>query len=110
MTSLPQHLFVFAPNGAVIACAINAHVSLHVSCIAEWSGVYDALEKAYKQSGGHVIVDSAFAQSQYPFLLKSAQDNQMAEGVEDVVRMRQQIFVRQAPEWGIAASRGASPG
>jgi len=31
--------FVFAPNGCIIACAINAPASMHDSAIADWGNV-----------------------------------------------------------------------
>lgn len=36
--------FVFAPNGTVIACAVNVPGSMHDLQIAEWRGVYRKLE------------------------------------------------------------------
>lgn len=38
------NVFVFAPNGVVIACAINVPGAMHDSIIAEWCGIYGNLE------------------------------------------------------------------
>lgn len=38
------NVFVFAPSGLIIACALNAPGSMHDSVIADWSGIYMKLE------------------------------------------------------------------
>lgn len=38
------NVFVFAPNGFIIACAVNAPQHMHDSCIAEWGAVYGNLQ------------------------------------------------------------------
>ena len=35
-----SNVFVFAPNGVVIACAVNALGVMHNSTVAEWGHVY----------------------------------------------------------------------
>ncbi len=38
------NVFVFGPNGVIIACALNATGAMHESSIAEWGGVYRKLQ------------------------------------------------------------------
>lgn len=73
------NVFVFAPSGVIIPCAVNAPGNMHDSCIAEWGAVYDSMQAMYKSTGGRVVVDSAFSRGNYPFLIKSAQDEQGAK-------------------------------
>lgn len=104
-----SNVFVFAPAGTIIACAINAPGSMHDSQIAEWGGVYEKLEQCFNVHGGRVVVDSAFSQGQYPFLIKSAQDETNAEGALEVIRIRQATSARQASEWGMRAFQATFP-
>ncbi len=59
-------VFAFAPNGTIIAAAINAPGSMHDSQIAEWGGIYAKLEDLYNEMGGLRVVDSAFLSSAVP--------------------------------------------
>lgn len=109
--------FLFAQIAVVTSCAINAPGSIHDYCIAEWGGVYDALEKIFGKTGGRVVVDSAFARGRHPFLVKSAQEEQNAEGSEEenaegseeVTTTRKATSVRQASEWGMRSFQGSAP-
>lgn len=38
------NVFVFAPNGCIIACATNAPGAMHDSTIAEWGNIHSKLE------------------------------------------------------------------
>ncbi len=38
------NVFVFDPNGVIIACALNAPGAMHDSSIAEWGSVYRKLQ------------------------------------------------------------------
>lgn len=82
------NIFVFAPSGLIFACCINAPGCMHDSKIFDWGGLYDRLEKLYEESGGQVVVESAFCSGRYPFMIKSAQDETDAEWPEEVVKMR----------------------
>lgn len=104
-----SNVFVFAPNGVVIACVTNAPGAMHDSSIAECGNLYEKLEDVYEKTGGKVVVDSAFAKGQYPFLIKSAQDETEAQSADDVIRLRQATSVRQASEWGMRGFQGSFP-
>lgn len=103
------NVFVFGPNGMVIACVINAPGNMHDSCIAEWGSLYERLEEAFDRTGGRVVVDSAFSRGNYPFLIKSAQDEQGASTALENVQLRQATSVRQASEWGMRGFQGSFP-
>lgn len=105
-----SNIFVLAPNGCVIACALNAPGSMHDSSIAEWGNVYTKLEDSHIKYGGICVVDSAFCRGQYPFLNKSSQDPFIdSENAEDVIRYQQATSARQASEWGMRALQGSFP-
>lgn len=106
-----SNIFVFAPNGVVIACAINAPGAMHDSTVAEWGRIYEKLQVGFDQHGGRCVVDSAFCKSHYPFLLKSSQDCVVgSDGTrESIVTLRQATSARQASEWGMRAFQGTFP-
>ncbi|KAE9075831.1 hypothetical protein PF005_g24802 [Phytophthora fragariae] len=69
-----SNVFVFSPQGLIIARTLNAPGCMHDSQIAEWGSVYAKLEEVFRATGGQVVVDSAFSETTYGFLLKSGQD------------------------------------
>ena len=71
---------------------------------------YDRLGRMFEETGGRVVVDSAFAQGEYPFLMKSAQDyvGSSSNGGE-LIRFRQATGVRQSAEWGMRGLQGSFP-
>ena len=44
-------IYVFAPDGTIIAAALNAPGSVHDSQIADWGGVYTKLEHHFETMG-----------------------------------------------------------
>ena len=106
-----SNVFVFAPTGVVIACALNAPGAMHDSIVAEWGHVYQKLKKSFDSHGGLCVVDSAFCKHHYPFLLKSSQDCVVgSEGTrESIATLRQATSARQASEWGMRAFKGTFP-
>lgn len=104
------NVFVFAPSGAIIACAYNAPGSFHDSAIAEWGKIYEKLSTCFEETGGRCVVDSAFSKGQYPFLIKSAQDHLSAgNNCEEIIMFRQATSVRQASEWGMRSFQSTFP-
>jgi hypothetical protein len=63
-------VFVFAVDGTIQICGLNAPGSMHDSTIADYTGVYDKLERVYEATGGRVIVDSAFKLRNNPTLFE----------------------------------------
>ena len=105
-----SNVFVFSPNGVVIACAINAPGAMHDSQIAELGGVYRKLKSVFEKCGGKCVVDSAFSRARYPFLIKSSQDSlHITDDFSDIVERQQATGLRQSSEWGMRAFKGAFP-
>ena len=105
------NVFVFAPSGVIIACALNAAGSMHESFITDWGGIYPKLETAYNQCGGRCVVDSALSKGQYPFLIKSSQDAYFSSSGDPrlYAQLKKATSVRQASEWGMRALQGTFP-
>jgi len=103
------NLFVFAVDGRIINCVVNAPGSVHDSTLAEWGAVCEDLEDAYSRTGGKCVVDSAFASTDNPFLIKSAQNYNQCSTPLDIVQCDQATSLRQAAEWGMRAIQSAFP-
>lgn len=103
------NVLVFAPDGTVIACSLNAPGAMHDSVIANWGKVYDKLEVAFDRTGARCVVDSAFSKGYFPFLIKSSQDMPTTSNFGDIIRARQATSARQASEWGMRAFQGSFP-
>lgn len=67
------NVFVFAPNGRITSCAVNAPGPFHASTISDWGRGYENLEIAFNEIGGHCVVYSAFCKDWHECLIKSAQ-------------------------------------
>jgi hypothetical protein len=67
------NIFVFSPNGQIVACSINNPGNVHDSQVAEQGGVYDKLEEQHQITGGKGVLDSAFIRGNNPFFIKSCQ-------------------------------------
>lgn len=104
-----SNVLVFAPNGTVIACAINAPGSMHDSVVSEWGNIYTKLGLEHEKHGGKCVVDSAFCRNSYPFLIKSSQDETRAKDAREVLQIRQATSARQASEWGMRSFQGMFP-
>jgi len=103
-------VFVFAPNGTIIAAGVNAPGTMHDSTIADWSGIYEKLGTCYEKFGGKCVADSAFASSGHPFLIKSAPDPSLQTSNPERYELLQQATkLRQASEWGMRAFQGSFP-
>ena len=100
--------FIFAPNGVVKYCSINAPGSMHDYVIAEWGGVYAKLKRGFEAHGGILCRGFSFSKGHYPFLIKSSQDSVI--GIDDTAgstaKLQQVTSLRQAAEWGIRAFQG----
>ncbi|EUC59327.1 DDE family endonuclease [Rhizoctonia solani AG-3 Rhs1AP] len=106
------NIFVFAPNGCIIACKLNAPGSWHDFCVARH--VYTKLIENTPE-GHFLIADTAFL-TRSPALdgkihtpLKQgsrlpADRDERAEAIEYSNRLTQ---ARQAAEWGMRALQGA---
>lgn len=103
------NVFMFAPSGVTIACTVSALENMHDLCIVEWSTVYDNLKALYNNTGGRVVVNSAFAPGSYAFLIESVQDEQGEEDAHDLIQIQQANALRQASEKGMRGFQGSFP-
>jgi DDE superfamily endonuclease len=53
------NLFLFSPDGLIIACVINAPGSIHDSTLCSWGKIYDILEDNYYLTYSHGIILAA---------------------------------------------------
>jgi len=47
-----MNIFVFAPDGIIIAAAVNAPGSMHDSAVAEMGRIYTLICQNYERNGG----------------------------------------------------------
>ena len=106
-------IFVFAPDGTIPICALNAPGCLHDSTVAWYGGVYQALEDLYNTHGVKTVVDSAFKMGDGDFLLKSSQLDPDAApedgGFEKYWENKNATSIRQLSEWGMHQVRSKFP-
>lgn len=88
------------PERSAYCLLFDCTRAMHDSTIAEWGGVYSKLQEAFDLIGGRCVVESAFCKSNYPYLIKSAQDCLAASDgtIEDMNYLQQAKSVRQALE------------
>jgi hypothetical protein len=103
------NLFVFSPDGMIIACVLNAPGSIHDSTLAEWGNIYEVLERTYEKTGGQCCMDSAFASMNSQSIIRSAQDHSTARNPEELLVFGEATSLRQAAEWGMRAIQGSFP-
>jgi hypothetical protein len=59
------NIFLFAPNGTILACVINALGFWHDSQIADYGHFYDKLKLMFLEYHAKPCIDSAFALNQH---------------------------------------------
>ena len=69
---------------------------------APWriTGMYEKLEQVFEETGGKVVVDSAFHLANNEFIINSGQ-NVLVGNQQVVVRARDATSIRQSSEWGM---------
>ena len=70
-------------------------------------GLYDKMEKVYEQTGGKVVVDSAFKLKNLNCLVKSSQTD--PDGDLPLLVNRDATSIRQLSEWGMRMIQGGFP-
>ena len=100
-------VFVFAPDGRIRMCTLNAPGCWHDSLMAEY-GVYTKMEDVYNNHGGKIVVDSAFNLQAKPFLIKSSQLDPVRDP-EGILLNQQATSVRQLSEHGMRMIQGQFP-
>lgn len=91
-----SNVFVFAPNGTIIACVLNCPGAMHNSAIAHWGNLYEKLKFIWDRYQGKCVVDSAFDRTNNNFIIKSAQDVGLAGTREEALMNEQATSLRQA--------------
>jgi DDE superfamily endonuclease len=104
-----SNLFVFGADGRIINCLTNVPGSVHDSTIAIWGGTYAKLKKVYERTGGLCCVDSAFAATAVPYLIRSGQEVNSAKTAQQMQEISEATSLRQAAEWGMRAIQGSMP-
>ena len=69
----------------------------------------ERLKELYQRTGGICVVDSAFASTQVPYLIRSSDDLTKARSPYEREVMTQATSLQQAAEWGMRALQGAFP-
>ena len=102
-------VFVFAPDGTIVAMAINGPGVLHDSDMAKMGDLYGKLESMFTKYYVRGVVDSAFATKNNEFLIQSAQTlPETADASEHLLHV-EATAVRQLSEWGMRALQGSFP-
>lgn len=104
-----NNVFLFAPSGLIIPCTLNCPGAMHDSQICDFGGVYDRQEEYFERCGGRGEVDSAFCRGDFPYLIKSSQDESFSNGPKEVVMLRQSKVLRKAAEWVMRVFQGSFP-
>lgn len=69
-----SNVYVFAPDGTIIAMCINSPGCLHDSSICHMGNIYDKLETMYKDYDAKTCGDSAFMANNKEWLIQSSQN------------------------------------
>jgi hypothetical protein len=102
-----SNVFVFAVDGTIRICGLNAPGSMHDSTIADYTGVYDKLERVFELTGGKVIVDSAFKLRNNPYLIRTTQT--LARTRDGILFQCDAVKLRQSAEWGMRSFQASFP-
>ena len=101
-------VLVFGFDGLIKICGLNAPGNMHDSLLADYAGVYEKLQMVFDETGGKVVVDSAFRMANNNFIIKSSQNvpngNRLA-----VRKARDATKLRQSSEWGMGGFQSSFP-
>jgi hypothetical protein len=101
-------VFVFCPDGSIAVCAYNVPGSVHDSKIAVLGGIYNKLDKVFRDNGGKCCVDSAFAAQENPALIKSGKNDVVNDPILREIK-KQATSLRQTSEWGMHGFESSFP-
>ena len=99
---------LFAPDGRIQMCTINAPGSFHDSTMASY-GLYAKMKHIYERTGCRVVVDSAFASDSDEYLIKSNQTPKITATAEDMRLHQEATSVRQLSEHGMRMIQAQFP-
>ena len=99
-------IFLFSPDGKIRMTVFNCPGVMHDSDMAG-HGLYEKMENVYVQTGGKVVVDSAFKLKDMNCLVKSSQTDPTEASA--MLVNRDATSVRQLSEWGMRMIQGGFP-
>ncbi len=103
-----SNVFVFGMDGTIRICGLNAPGTMHDSTLADYGNVYEKLERVFIETGGKVVVDSAFRLANNDFIIKSGQNVPLGN-LQVVVRARDTTSIHQSSEWGMKQFQSSFP-
>jgi hypothetical protein len=89
-----SNVFVFGMDGTIRICRLNTRGTMHDSTLANYGNVYEKLEHIFNETGGKVVVDSAFCLANNDFLIKSGQNVPLGNP-QLVLRAHDAMSIRQ---------------
>jgi hypothetical protein len=95
-------------DGVIKICGLNAPGTMHDSTLADYGKVYEKLEAVFDETGGKVVVDSAFRLANNNFIIKTGQ-NVPVGNQQVVVRARDATYIRHSSEWGMRQFQASFP-
>ena len=82
---------------------------MHDSIVSDY-GVYQKMEEVWEETGGRVVVDSAFNLTGTSFLIKSSQTLKVTDETRELIRINHAATsVRQLAEHGMRMLQGQFP-
>jgi hypothetical protein len=103
-----SNVFVFGMDGTIQICGLNAPGTMHDSTLADYGNVYEKLEAVFDETGGKVVVDSAFRLANNNFIIKSGQNVPLGN-LQVVIKARDATTIRQSLEWGMRQFQASFP-
>jgi hypothetical protein len=101
-----SNVFVFAPDGKIICCVVNAPGSMHDAQVADY-GIYDKLQFLYDEYNAKTVADSAFSAHRTFFVLSG--DDDAAATPQELLQKRDATSIRQMSEWGMRQIKAKFP-
>ena len=86
-------VFVFAPDGCIKTCTLNAPGTFHDIYTMAEHGIYQKMGELHNQFGAKIVVDSAFDLSGKPYLIRSSQHDPTDAGARGVALNRAATLV-----------------
>lgn len=105
------NVFVFGPDGCIVAMVLNAPGAMHDSGIATYGNLYEKMEYMFDTFGVKSCVDSAFMAVKKAHMIQSGQQIPLVvDGDHHKVRLnREATQFRQSAEWGMRTLQALFP-
>lgn len=108
-TNMVTNVFLFAPKGTIICCAINEPECMYDSKVCDWGVIYKQIEGHQESHGQKVVLECAFFTKDSTFLITSAKEEYIEAGATEALRLRQARSLHQYYEWWIRAFQSSFP-